>query len=132
LKPEVRGMTTLPLTGIDLLRVLDPERVALMEQVKANLQERTRLAGKALEEQLQGSGGTATAEAEGAIEQAYLAAIDERKAESATRLDHIVAAADETFRSLFARSRQLLGSDWPLFSELGLMAPAAEQQVKAA
>jgi hypothetical protein len=27
---------------------------------------------------------------------------------------------------------QLLGNDWPLCSELGLMAPAAEQQVKAA
>lgn len=132
LKPEARGMTTLPLTGIDLLRALDPERVALMEQVKANLQERTRSAGKTLEEQLQGLGGTATAEAEGAIEQAYLAAIDELKAESATRLDHIVADADETFRTLFARSRELLGNDWPLFSELGLMAPAAEQQVKAA
>ena len=124
-------MTTLPLTGIDLLRALDPERVALMEQVKANLQERTRSAGKALEEQLQGLGGTAAAEAESAIEQAYLAAIDDIKAKSAVRLDRLVAAADETFRTLFARSRELLGSDWPLFSELGLM-PSAERQGDAA
>lgn len=122
LKPEVRLLTTLPLAGVDLLLALDPERVAQMEQVKSDLEIRSRLAKAELERSAGALGGVATAETESAIEQRYQTTLQNLKIESAGRLDRIISSATPQFQQQFARSSHLLGDDWPLFSETGLMA----------
>ena len=49
LKPEVRAMTSLPLVAVDLLRVIEPERVTSMEAVKHRLVTRTAASREHLE-----------------------------------------------------------------------------------
>jgi hypothetical protein len=128
LKPEARGMTTLTLAVVDLLRVIEPERVNRIEEVKHRFQRRVVESRQSVEQH------AAALEAGG--DGAQLRAAEERLAlataqaeEGATlELNALVAQGGEKFRRVFAEARELLGQEWPLFTEL---APPQPQQAAA-
>ncbi|MDY0041230.1 MAG: hypothetical protein RBS57_13040 [Desulforhabdus sp.] len=120
LKPEARVMTTLPIAAIDLLRVIEPERVERIEQVKRRFQDRIVQSRMAVEQR------AAALEAGGDVEQ--LRAEEKRLAVATARgekqavaeLDMVVAQSGEKFRRAFAEGRELLGAPWPIFCEVAL------------
>ncbi len=110
LKPEARAMTTLPMAAIDLLRVIEPERVKRMEAIKQR-QEEARIGA---EQQ--------AAEAEGRHASQLLRTIENQLENETTQAEHAAmqsieseaGAGDERFRRQFAQAQDLLGEAWPL------------------
>jgi tetratricopeptide (TPR) repeat protein len=122
LKPEARGMTTLPIAAMDLLRVLDAERVASMQQVRARLDERIKQAGDTLEERAQ----TVSVVDSAVIEQQHADQLEQAHFVGDTELAELVAAAPRPFNAAFQRGRELLGEEWPLDNAIALPAPVKE------
>jgi tetratricopeptide (TPR) repeat protein len=125
LKPEARGMTTLPIAAMDLLRVLDAERVASMQQVRARLDERIKQAGDTLEERAQ----TVSPIDSAVIEQQHADQLEQAHAQGDTELAELVAAAPKPFNAAFQRGRELLGEEWPLDNPIALPAPVKEAAI---
>ena len=122
LKPEARGMTTLPIAAMDLLRVLDAERVAAMQQVRGRIEERVREANEVLEQQAQ----TAAAHDSAALEAQHEGRLEQAHVQGDMELAELVAAASEPFSAAFQRGRELLGEEWPLDNAVALPAPVKE------
>jgi tetratricopeptide (TPR) repeat protein len=122
LKPEARGMTTLPIAAMDLLRVLDAERVVSMQQVRARLDERLEQAGNTLEERAQSASPADSA----VLEQQHEDELEQAHAQGDAELAEVVAAAPEPFTTAFQRGRELLGEEWPLDNAIALPAPVKE------
>lgn len=127
LKPEARGMTTLPIAAMDLLRVLDAERVVCMQQVRARLDERLEQAGDDLEQRAQTALPSETAE----LERRHEEQLERAYARGDAELAQLVAAAAQPFSEGFQRGRELLGEGWPLDNAIALPAPAKMQESAA-
>jgi len=120
LQPEDREMSTLPIVAVDLLRVIEPERVVCIENAKSRLQGRVIESRLALEQQ--------AAALEAGEDSVQLDAEEEKLAlltaqadqEAIKELDVLVAQSGEEFQSAFAEARELLGPQWPLFSDVAL------------
>jgi tetratricopeptide (TPR) repeat protein len=114
LKPEARVMTTLPLVGIDLLRVVEPERVKTMEDVKYRLGIRIdEMTAKAEQsaiamEKKPGTDGYLRIETELAT------GTESTQQEAAKEIELLVKASSEKFRDLYSKAKQVLGPEWPL------------------
>jgi hypothetical protein len=132
LKPDARAMTTLPIAAADLLRIIEPDRIACMADVKHRLDARKDRALAATEaravalEQADDPEPFAEAEEELARETAYA------EAEAARELDAMAAAGSPRFREVFAVARDLLGQDWPLGSAAALPRAPKPADVAAA
>jgi hypothetical protein len=126
LKPEVRAMTSLPIAAVDLLRVVEPERIHLLEQSKGRLEQRLAAARRAAEGRAAEFERKPDPAGSGQIEMRLEqeTALAQTKAER--ELDSAVAGATPSFRGYFAQARNLLGADWPLLSPIAL--PAAEEE----
>ncbi len=122
LKPEARGMTTLPIVAMDLLRLLDAERVLAMQQVRGRLDQRTEQANDAIE---QGAASASSAGA-GAIEQRYEEELERAQQQGEAEVETLVAAAPSSFAAAFQQARELLGDEWPLDNTVALPAPVKE------
>lgn len=122
LKPEARGMTTLPIAAMDLLRLHDGERVAGMQQVRARLDERIKKAGDKLDERVQGAGPAESP----ALEQEHENQVEQAYAHADAELAELIAAAPQPFAAAFRRGRELLGEDWPLDNAIALPPPVKE------
>jgi hypothetical protein len=122
LKPEARGMTTLPIAAMDLLRVLDPERVIAMQEVRRRLDLDVQQANEFLEQSAQSArpGGSA------ALEQAYDDRLQRAQQSADAEMDALVAAAAEPFADAFQWARNLLGEGWPLDNTVALPPPVKE------
>jgi tetratricopeptide (TPR) repeat protein len=119
LKPEARGMTTLPIAAMDLLRVLDAERVVSMQQVRAHLDERVKQAGDTLEERAQEASPVDSL----VLEQQHEDQLEQAHVQGDAELAELVAAAPQPFKAAFQRGRELLGEEWPLDNVIALPAP---------
>ncbi|MBP0491794.1 hypothetical protein [Roseomonas indoligenes] len=114
LRPEVRGMTTLPVAASAMLRVLDPSRMAALEAVGAEAAARSDAVLEAAEARATQLERTTGPEVFAAVEKelALRRAADGTEAEA--RLQALVAGGTEAFRQAFAAGRALLGPAWPL------------------
>lgn len=128
LKPEVRGMTTLPIAAMDLLRVCDPARTAQIEQLKQRLDQGLAALEAEAESQAGAEGAGISREAATAIEQQLAAASRQAESEAEARLAALVAEGADDYRQYFTQARELLGVDWPLIGGAAIPStpPAAE------
>jgi hypothetical protein len=126
-------MTTLPIAALDLLRLVDTDRVRRMEDVKHRLDARIDKARAALEQR--------AAELEQAGEPHQLRAAEDdlaretsRAREEATQgLEAVARSGGKEFCEIYANVRRLLGDPWPLQTP-GAMpgAPAPAQTTSTA
>ncbi|CAN7746443.1 MULTISPECIES: hypothetical protein [unclassified Variovorax] len=123
LKPDARAITTLPLAAMDLLRVIDPERVGLMEGIKQRLDARVEASGAAAEARAADLENSSDAEQFRAVEKDLAREIEHGGREAAQELDAVAAGGNEQFVDIFSYARELIGPQWPLGTALAL--PAA-------
>ncbi len=114
LKPEARVMTTLPLVAVDLLRAVEPGRVASMEQIKYELDADIEKSVALTEQRAAELEKTGNAEQLRAAEADLAGETGRARRNAAQQVEALVAAAGEPFRQWFGRARSLLGSEWPL------------------
>ncbi|AKJ29570.1 hypothetical protein [Caldimonas brevitalea] len=114
LKPEARPMTTLPLLGFELLKLVEPERAAEIEAVKHGLDREQAQHYVNTEER--------AAALETAGDPVALKQLERQHAEqegllvqqARQRADEVAADGTPAFMALFVQARTLLGADWPL------------------
>jgi hypothetical protein len=114
LKPDARGMTTLPIAALDLVRVLDPSRVGLMDDVKNRVRARELVALRALERRAVELEGTNDPEPFEAAEAEYVRQCEAAAHDAGDELQAIATGGDPRFAEAFASARGLLGPQWPL------------------
>lgn len=114
LKPEARPMTTLPLAAIDLLRVVEPERVKLMEHIKQRLAARTDQSRETVERRALELEQVNDARRFRAVEESFAQDAARAEQDAARQIDRVATAGGTQFRQIFARARALLGEQWPL------------------
>jgi tetratricopeptide (TPR) repeat protein len=133
LKPAVRGMTTLPLAAVDLLRVVEPERVKFMEDIKQRLDARIDQLRAAVEQRAAELERMGDVQKFHAVEDGLARKTAHAEQEAAQKLNATAASASVQFRQLFAKGRALLGDPWPLASPVALpRAPQTSQAANAA
>jgi hypothetical protein len=123
LEPEARLQTTLPLAAVDLLRLLEPDRVQLLERCKGRLDARLAAARDCAEARAVSIENDPGALRAGAIEAELERESAAARAESEAEIGPILAAARAPFRQQFMRTRDLLGASWPLQMAAALPAP---------
>jgi len=115
-----RPMTTLPVAAVDLLRVVEPARVQQLEQVKARLHhaigDAHAQAESAAADMEHGADPIATARVQSQLE----TDVEQAHARAELELEAIVAEGSAEWSGHFEQARQLLGTDWPMRSELAL------------
>jgi tetratricopeptide (TPR) repeat protein len=114
LKPDARAMTTLPLVAVDMLRALEPERVASMEGIKHALDAKVQNLLATAEQQAAVVEKTEDARPLRAVEEKLTSETGRAKGDAAQQVDAVAAAGSELFREYFSRARKLLGTEWPL------------------
>jgi hypothetical protein len=133
LRPEVRGMTTMPLAASDLLRTIDEGTAQAIDVIGQQATRHVATLGDEMEQQAiayertVASGATRTAEQTLARDNQSLAERVERD------LQGVVSRSGEDFQHAFAQGRALLGSAWPMAGlASGLAAPPAVREPEAA
>ncbi len=111
---DTRAMTTLPVAAVDLLRIIEPERVKLIEDIK-----RRQIAqqGQALTDAEQSATAleaTHDAQQLHAVEARLAADNGAAEQHAVMELETVAANGSEDFRAIFTRARHLLGAEWPL------------------
>src|SRR5262245_283898 len=129
LKAEARPMTTLPIAALDLLRVLDPQRVARMEDVKNRLTAREREARHAAERRAAELEGEQDLAAFDRADAEHARQVDAARDEANRELQAVATGADPRFGEVLASGRGLLGPEWPLASLMPVPLPAVAQTV---
>ena len=121
-------MTSLPLAAIDLLRVVDPERTAQVEQLKKVFDERLAAIEAEAETRAADAGAAISQQQSAAIEQQLCADGAAATAAAEAELASLVAGGADDYRRSFAQARELLGSDWPLVGSAAIpVAPVAAE-----
>ena len=114
MEPDQRPNSTLSIAAVDLLRILDQERIGQMEHVKFRLNEQINNSQKKLDSraaELEQSTGN------GLIQQAEKDLVEEtaRTEQGATQqVSKLAQDGSERFLKTFIRSRELLSDSWPL------------------
>lgn len=130
LAPDACAMTTLPIAAVDMLRVIDPERLLRMQQVKADLRARDDAAVRHAEAsgaRLAAQGGPQGLEAvEAALEQAQ----DAAAAEAEASLAQLVAEAAKPFAEVVAQADALLPARWLVDNDIALRVPVPPAPVE--
>jgi hypothetical protein len=120
-------MTTLPLAALDLLRMLDPERVGAIEGIKHRAILREVRVRATLEEEATWLEGVQDPTRFDPIEARAERELEAAAHDAECELQSIVQAGDERFREAFARGRARLGVEWPLASVIAASAAAPAQ-----
>jgi hypothetical protein len=121
LKPASRGLTTMGLAAVDLLRVLDGERVRVMERGKGRLEARLADARRLAEERAVAVEDEPDPSLASVIEDELERETAQARDDAERELVSVVEPASAPFREQFVRARQLLGRAWPLESPMALM-----------
>ena len=116
LKPDARLMTTLPIAAVDILRILESDRVGNMELVKyreesANVNSRQKadtIAAK-LEQSTE-------AEAFHQFENDLGTELKDAERRATQEVEILAQQGSEQFQEFFSKGRELLGQSWPLIS----------------
>lgn len=128
LKPESRGMTTLPIAAMDLLRVIDPTRTGHLEQLKQRFDRQLAVIESSTEARAAEAGAEISAQTSAAIEQQLASDSGQAAASAELELAAIVAGGADDFGRGFAQARELLGTAWPLAGSAAMPGlPAAEK-----
>jgi len=128
LKPDARAMTTLPIAALDLLRVIDSERVGRMEDIKSRLGARELEAQKTAERRAAELEGTADVEAFRQIESALTEQLAAAHQDAEREVQGVLTGADARFAEAFSGGQQLLGRQWPLTNLPAVPLPVAVPQ----
>ena len=125
LKPKARTMTTLPLAAMDVLRVVEPERVREMENIKRQQKSQQKNATKIAEQRAAKVETEKDPKLTEAIQQ-HLAE-ENKKADTlaSQQLHAVVTSSTERFQQYFNYAGQLLGENWPLTNDVALPAVSA-------
>jgi hypothetical protein len=125
LKPDARAMTTLPIAAIDLLRLVDTDRVKLMEDVKHRLIDKARAAVERRAADLEQAGEPDQLRA---AEDDLARETARARKEAARQLGVVAGSGSKQFCEIYANVRRLIGDPWPLHTP-GAMpgAPASTQ-----
>lgn len=120
LPPEARAMTTIGVCIVDMLRLLEPDRVQQMQQVKRQLkgaldQIRDRAEPRGAELVAQGH-PDALAQVDKEQEQQRARVIDHARG----LLDQLATSGTEPFVGWVRQGDELLGGDWMLANDLAL------------
>lgn len=107
-------MTTLPLAAIDLLRVIEPERVKLMEHIKQRLAARTDQSRETVERRALELEQVNDARRFRAVEESFAQDAARAEQDAARQIDRVATTGGAQFRQIFAKARALLGERWPL------------------
>jgi hypothetical protein len=114
LKPESRPMTSLPIAAVDLLRVVDAERLHGMEDIKARLSARV----DALRDEAEANAVLVERSIDpsraSAVGQNLTRAIEEAHAQAGGELSDLAATGSDQFRQVFASIHTLFGPAWPV------------------
>jgi hypothetical protein len=122
LKPEARGMTTLPVAVVDMLRVLDAPRVKQMQQVKFDLNQGLEAALKHAEQRGSELADSGDPRALQIVEQELELEQNRAYVEARSRLRSLVSAAPEPFQQLVTRADRLLSPGWMAENDIALPA----------
>jgi len=120
LEPDDRPNTTLPFLGIDILRVIDPERVKQMEAVKHRMDAEQITVFANAEQQTATLNDMADAQQFQAVEQSLERDLEQAEQTAFHELEIVVSESQESFQKYFADSRALLGAEWPLTKMLAI------------
>jgi hypothetical protein len=127
LKPDARPMTTLPIAALDLLRVLDPRRVSLMEDIKSRLTARELEAQEAAERRAAELEGVQDPRAFQQAETELTGQLDAAGHEAGEAVRAVVLGSEPRFAEVFASAQALLGPQWPLATLSAVPMPAVAQ-----
>ncbi len=125
LKPEVRGMTTMPLAATDLLRSIDEETTKAIDAIGQQTTQQAATLSEALEQRAIDYERTVDSVATRAAEEALVRGNELLVEQFEQELQSVVSSSNEEFRRAFTRGRSLLGPDWPI-SGIGLVAATRE------
>lgn len=132
LEPKDRANTTLPILGLDILRVIDPDRVKQMEEIKHRMDaEQTTILAKA-EQHIAALSDTAAAQQFQAVEQRLEEEGEQVEQKAIQELEAVVKKGSDQFVKYVTDIRTLLGTEWPLTGMLAIPClPKPEQGVAA-
>jgi tetratricopeptide (TPR) repeat protein len=127
LKPEARGMTTLPIAAMDLLGVIEPISAEAIREVK--------LGRDASEAEIRAATEVRAAKMERTGDSGSLAAIEKGLTRdllnscqhAQSEVNAIVHLSGPEFRQAFAETCTLLGRDWPLTTAAIPRVPPTEE-----
>jgi len=114
LKPEGRAMTTLPWLGVELLRLIEPQRTARIEALKHRLEreQAQRCAGMEQQAAALEAGGDAAALKQ--LEDRHAEHTQQALQQAQQQAEREAAGGGADFLAMFGHARRLLGPDWPL------------------
>ena len=116
LKPEARGMTTLSLAAVDLLRLTGPDRMREMEAVREKLDSRCYSLLQILEQRAMELESNHCPEPFHEIEKEYETGKAEAERDAEQEIDALADASGQNLSDLFRRTNTLLGRNWILRS----------------
>lgn len=126
LKPEARAMTTMPLAALDMLRVIDPERMRQMEEIKFHHEERIAQIKEGFEQHVQALDKTSDNQQLCAVEEKLTAEIAQAEKDTSIAINEVASSGTEAFRNIFLKARSLLNVKWPL-TTLVAVSPSGEE-----
>jgi hypothetical protein len=106
-------MTTLPIAAVDLLRLLDADRVRAMEEVKRRVDEGSVAARARAEASATPLETDVNPQRAGEVDAALASDLAAAQQQGEQELSSLVAEAPEDFRDEFAMIRETLNADWP-------------------
>jgi hypothetical protein len=132
IKPDERGMTSLPIAAMDLLRTLEPDRARLLEECRDRLERRLADARRKADVQASDLERNPDPAAGRPIERALDKEAELARAEAEGEIAAIVTQSSPAFRDHFMKASNLLGATWPLQSTGGNTAASTKESREAA
>lgn len=117
LKPASRPLTTLPIVAMDLLDITEPARAQAVKNARHQRDAREadiRAAAEGQASELENAKGF---EAIREVEEALKADLQTLEERASRELEAVIDQSGADFRRSFAEITNLLGVDWPLFTE---------------
>ena len=120
LAPEARAMTTVGTCVVDMLRVLDAERVAQMQRVKLQLKQAAEQTRQTTEHRGAELAAQGHPDALGQVEREQAQQLQQAQAQARHGLQHLCSTAAPDFQGWVQQGDQLLGADWLVLNDLAL------------
>lgn len=122
LRPEARGMTTMPLAATDLLRTIDERTTKAIDAIGQQATRQAATLSEAMEQQALSCERTVDSSAMRAAEETLVRRNESLVEQAEQALQAAVSTSSEEFRQAFTRGRSLLGRAWPIASIVPLAA----------
>jgi tetratricopeptide (TPR) repeat protein len=120
LEPDTRANTTLPFAGMDILRVVDPDRAKRVEDLKHRMDTRQKQVLDMAEQQIASLSDRAEAQQFQAVDRSLEKGARDAEETARYELNAIVAESSEPFQRYVSEMRRLLGPEWPLTGTLAI------------